>query len=83
MTTAILLSKGAVIIPNRFRKALHLQPGDRVTLDVEGDQLVIRRDTSSHARLVQGKFGRPVWAARKGAPPMLPELVKTLLNDPT
>jgi bifunctional DNA-binding transcriptional regulator/antitoxin component of YhaV-PrlF toxin-antitoxin module len=30
-----------LVIPNRFRKALHLQPGDKVSFAVEGEKLVL------------------------------------------
>jgi AbrB family looped-hinge helix DNA binding protein len=38
MTTAALSTKGQLVIPNRFRKALHLEPGDRVSFTIEGEK---------------------------------------------
>ena len=81
MSTAILSTKGQLVIPSRIRKALHFQPGDRVELKLEGERLVIQRDAPARAKRVQGKFGRPVLAAPKGAPSMTPERVKALLED--
>ena len=81
MSTAILSTKGQLVIPSRIRKALHFQPGDRVALTLEGEKLVIQRDEPKQAKLVVGKFGRPVLVAPKGAPPMTPERVKALLED--
>ena len=81
VSTAILSTKGQLVIPSRVRKALHFQPGDRVALTMEGEKLVIQRDEPKRAKLVTGKFGRPVLVAPQGAPPMTPERVKTLLED--
>ncbi len=81
MITARLSTKGQLVIPNRFRKALHLQPGDKVSFTVEGEKLVLQRDHPQSARLVRGKFGRPVLVAPPGTPPMTPERVKAILEE--
>ena len=80
MSTATLSTKGQLVIPTRFRKALHLQPGDKVSFAVEGERLVLQRDQPRRARLIE-KNGRKVLVAPPGAPPMTPELVKSLLSD--
>jgi AbrB family looped-hinge helix DNA binding protein len=80
MSTATLSTKGQLVIPTRFRKALHLQPGDKVALALEGETLVLRRDQPGRARLVE-KHGRKVLVAPPGAPPMTPEVVKALLAE--
>ena len=80
MSTATLSSNGQLIIPDHFRTALHLQPGDKVLLTLEGGKLVLQRDEPGHARLVE-ENGRKVLVAPPGAPPMTPETVKTLLAD--
>ncbi len=81
MSTATLSTKGQLVIPNRFRKALHLQPGDKVSFAVVGEKLILQRDQPKRARLVRGKFGRPVLVAPTSAPPMTPERVKAVLED--
>ncbi len=81
MSTALLSTKGQLVIPSRIRKALHLQPGDRVELELDGQSLVIRRVQAKRAKLVPGDFGRPVLKAPNGAPPMTPARVKALLED--
>lgn len=81
MSMATLSTKGQLVIPNRFRKALHLQPGDKVSFAVEGEKLVLQRDQPRRARLVRGKFGRPVLVAPPDAPPMTPERVKAILEE--
>ena len=80
-TTATISTKGQLVIPLRIRKALHLRAGEKVTFTIEGDKLVLQREASKRARLVRGKFGRPVLVAPQGAPPMTPEHVRDLLNE--
>lgn len=81
MNSATISTKGQLVIPHRFRKALHLQAGDRVLFSLEGDKLSLQRDQPKRARLIRGKFGRPVLIAPPGAPPMTPDRVKAILND--
>ena len=81
MNTATISTKGQVVIPQRFRKALHLAAGDKVSFSLEGEKIVLQREETKRARLVRGKFGRPVLLAPPGAPPMTPERVKALLAD--
>lgn len=81
MSTATLSTKGQLVIPNRFRKALHLQPGDKISFAVEGGKLILQRAQRGRAKLVRGKFGRPVLVAPPGAPPMTPERVKAILEE--
>ena len=81
MSTATISTKGQLVIPNRFRKALHLQAGDKVLFSLEGEKLLLEREQPKRARLVRGKFGRPVLVAPPGAPPMTPERVKAILNE--
>jgi len=80
MNTATISTKGQLVIPNRFRKALHLQAGDKVSLTLEGDRILLEREQPRRARLVE-KNGRKVLVAPPGAPPMTPEVVKSLLAD--
>ena len=80
MDTATISTKGQLVIPTRFRKALHLQAGDKVSLTLEGDRLLLEREQPRRARLVE-KNGRKVLVAPPGAPPMTPEVVKSLLAD--
>lgn len=80
MSTTMLSTKGQLVIPSRLRKALHLQPGDKVSLAVEGEKLVLQRDQPRRAKLVE-KDGRKVLVAPPGAPPMTPEVVKSLLAE--
>jgi AbrB family looped-hinge helix DNA binding protein len=79
--TATISTKGQLVIPQRFRKALHLQAGERALFSLEGEKLVLQREQPKRARLVRGKFGRPVLVAPPGAPTVTPDRVKALLNE--
>ena len=79
--TAVLSTKGQLVIPQQFRRALHLHAGDKVVLLLEGDRLVLKRSTVTAARLVKARSGRRVLEAPEDAPPMTPEVVKILLSE--
>ena len=81
MSRATISTKGQLVIPHRFRKALHLEAGDKVLLALDGERLILRRDQPNRARLTRGKFGRPVLVAPPGAPAMTSDRVKALLNE--
>jgi AbrB family looped-hinge helix DNA binding protein len=80
MSSAIISTKGQLVIPNRFRKALHLQAGDKVSFSLEGEKLILQRERPGRARLVH-RNGRKVLVAPSGAPPMTPAVIKALLAD--
>ena len=80
MSTATISTNGQLTIPAQFWNALHLQPGDTVSLTLDGEKLVVQRDESAPARLVE-ENGRKVLVAPPGALPMTPETVKALLSD--
>lgn len=81
MPTATLSTKGQLVIPTRLRKALNLQPGDKVQLMIEGQRLVLERSSRRRARLARGQFGRPVLVAPVGAPRMTTATVNTILDE--
>jgi AbrB family looped-hinge helix DNA binding protein len=81
MSSATISTKGQLVIPQRFRKALHLEAGAKVSFTQEGEKLILQRELPKRAKLVRGKFGRPVLVAPPGAPPMTPERVKAILNE--
>jgi AbrB family looped-hinge helix DNA binding protein len=80
MNRATISTKGQLVIPQRFRKALHLQAGDKVSFKLEGEKLTLQPEQAIRARLIE-KHGRKVLVAPPGAPPMTPEVVKALLAD--
>ncbi len=61
MNTATISTKGQLVIPTRFRKALHLQAGDKVSLTLEGDRLLLEREQPRRARLVETSRKQARW----------------------
>lgn len=80
MRTATLSSKGQLVIPTRLRAALHLRAGDRVSLELAGEKLILKRADAARARLIKQR-GRNLLVAPPGAPPMNVETVKAILAD--
>jgi AbrB family looped-hinge helix DNA binding protein len=80
METAVLSTKGQLVIPQKLRRALHLHAGDKVAFALQGDQLLVKAERSKRARLITTR-GRKLLVAPAGAPPMKPELVKQILAD--
>jgi antitoxin component of MazEF toxin-antitoxin module len=56
-----------VPIPDLFRKALHLHPGDKVLLTLEGGKLVLEPDVTGRATLIE-ENGRKVLVAPSRCP---------------
>jgi AbrB family looped-hinge helix DNA binding protein len=81
MSGSKLSTKGQLVIPAQFRKALNLRPGDTVEIALEGRGLVLRREWKPGAKLKRGKFARPVLVAAKGTPAMTTERVIALLEE--
>jgi AbrB family looped-hinge helix DNA binding protein len=81
MSISTLSTKGQLIIPAQFRKALNLKPGDQVEMNLEGRKLVLQRRSQGAARLRRGKFRRPVLVAAAGAPAMTTAAVDELFDE--
>jgi AbrB family looped-hinge helix DNA binding protein len=43
MTTATISSSGQIAIPKAVRERLHLEAGTQLSIDVQGEQLVMKR----------------------------------------
>ena len=58
MTKATISAKGQISIPKTIRERLNLKPGTQVALDVQGEQVVMRRLVSRFPdwRTMQGMF---------------------------
>ena len=56
MTTATISSSGLIAIPKAVREQLHLEAGTQLSIDVEGEQLVLKRVEPSYPdwRTMQG-----------------------------
>jgi AbrB family looped-hinge helix DNA binding protein len=81
MSWSTLSTKGQLVIPSRFRRALNLVPGDKFELTLDGHRLIMERKSSRGARLTRGRFGRPVLVAAAGAATMTTETVNSLLDE--
>ena len=80
MSISRLSTKGQLVIPSRFRQALHLRPGDGVSIKMEGGKLVLQPEGAARARLVE-EMGRKVLVAPRGALPMTAARIKDILSD--
>ena len=50
----VLSSKGQLVIPSELRKQLGMRPGTGVSLEVEGDRIVMVPDSSMNWRSLRG-----------------------------
>jgi len=81
MENATLSTKGQLVIPSRIRKALHLRSGDKVSFRLDGEKVILQREEPPAAKVVKGRFGRPVLKAPPGAPEMTPGLIRELMDE--
>jgi AbrB family looped-hinge helix DNA binding protein len=80
MSSSTLSTKGHLVIPTQYRRALNLRPGDKVELTLEGPRLILERKLSA-AKLTRGRFGRPVLVSAPQAPAVTTETVNLLLDQ--
>jgi len=59
-TTVTLSSKNQVVIPRDARDALHLKPGNRLLVHVDGDLLIMRPEPSDYVQALAG-LHKEVW----------------------
>ena len=81
MSSSTLSTKGQLVIPTQYRRALNLRPGDKVELTLEGARLILERKSPRAAKLTRGRFGRPVLVSAPGDPAITTETVNALLDD--
>jgi AbrB family looped-hinge helix DNA binding protein len=56
----VLSSKGQLVIPSELRKQLGMRPGTGVSLEVDGDRIVLVPDSSMNWRSLRGCLkGKP------------------------
>jgi AbrB family looped-hinge helix DNA binding protein len=60
MPDATLSSKHQLVIPAAVRKQLGLKPGDQLDVQVEGDQVVIRKAPQSYVQSLE-KVTASLW----------------------
>jgi AbrB family looped-hinge helix DNA binding protein len=71
MTIATISSDGQISIPKSIRDRLDLQPGTQVALDLQGDQVVLKRLAS----------GSPNWRNMRGMIRTGPSLTQALEEE--
>jgi AbrB family looped-hinge helix DNA binding protein len=77
-------TKGQVVVPNRIRHKLNLQPGDTLEAKLEGRRIVLtpQRPRPRSARIVQdATTGLPVLRAGSDTPKLTSTQVRELLAD--
>ena len=59
MTTAVVTTKGQIVIPSKMRRHLNIKKGTKVYIEERGDELVIKPVNSEYfekiAGILQGK----------------------------
>lgn len=60
--TIKLSSKSQIVIPAEARRRLGLRPGDRLSIEVERDAIVLRKAPGSALAGLEEFIGDPVWA---------------------
>jgi AbrB family looped-hinge helix DNA binding protein len=81
MSSSTLSTKGHLVIPMQYRRALNLRPGDKVELTLERPRLILERKSLPAAKLTRGRFGRPVLVSEPQAPAITTETVNLLLDQ--
>jgi AbrB family looped-hinge helix DNA binding protein len=57
---SVLSSKGQLVIPSELRKQLGMRPGTGISLEIEGDRIVLVPDSSLNWRRMSGWLkGKP------------------------
>ncbi|PYI85995.1 MAG: hypothetical protein DME26_09800 [Verrucomicrobia bacterium] len=66
MNSATISTKGQLVIPQRFRKALHLEPWREGSFSLEGKKLILQREQPKRARgLFAASSAGPSWSPRR------------------
>ena len=71
MDTAVVTTKGQVVIPARIRRTLGIKPGTRLVFDQKKGSFEVRPITEAYIDSIQGMLQR-----KPGEKPMTKELVE-------
>ena len=77
-------TKGQVVVPNRIRRKLNLQPGDSLEAKLEGQRIVLtpRRSRPRRAQIIQDPATRlPVLSAGPNVPQLTSAQIRELLAE--
>jgi AbrB family looped-hinge helix DNA binding protein len=61
MAEATLSTKNQIVVPREAREALHLKPGDKLTIVVRGDKVLILQKPKSPHSAIRG-IGRGLYS---------------------
>ena len=80
-----LSTKGQVVLPNKIRRQLRLQPGDSLDAKLEGDRIVLtprKKHSRLKAKIVTDPIsGFPVLTLGPGAPILTSKEIEEMLAD--
>lgn len=54
MTTAIVTSKGQIVIPSRIRRRLNIKRGTKLYIEEKGDELILKAVTPAYFEKIAG-----------------------------
>lgn len=54
MTTAIVTSKGQIVIPSKIRRRLNIKRGTRLYIEEKGDELILKAVTPAYFERIAG-----------------------------
>ena len=77
-------TKGQVVVPNRIRRKLNLQPGDSLEAKLEGQRIVLtpRRSRPRSAQIIQDPAtGLPILSAGPNVPQLTSAQIRELLAE--
>jgi len=77
-------TKGQVVVPNRIRRKLNLQPGDSLEAKLEGQHIVLtpRRSRPRSAQIIQDPVtGLPILSAGPNVPQLTSAQIRELLAE--
>ena len=78
MVTTVTIDKaGRIIVPKTLRDALHLEPGDTLELEAEGERMTLRPVRAASA--LRKEHG--VWVFRRGGKAISAETTNAVLDQ--
>ena len=78
MATTVTIDKaGRIIVPKALRDALHLEPGDTLELEADGERMTLQPVRSGSA--LQKEHG--VWVFRRGGKAITAETTNAVLDE--
>lgn len=77
MNATIEIDKaGRIVVPKKIRDVLHLRPGDKLDVEVDGEKM-----TLAHHRTGKGLYEKDGWLVYDSGVPMSVEEARRLVDD--